>query len=65
MSNKINTKKIKYRPRIVGEYSYVLTIPAWWMRVNGRPEYLEMTITLDKLELRPCRENGESHDRKR
>lgn len=59
MSNEINVKKIKYRPRIVGEYSYVFTIPAWWMRVNERPKFLEVTITLDKLELRPIKDNEE------
>jgi hypothetical protein len=54
-------KKLKYRPRIVGEYSHVFTIPAWWMKINGHPEYLEVIINLHKLELRPSvdrKENG-------
>ena len=61
MLNEEEIKKLKYRPRIVGEYSHIFTIPAWWMKVNGRPEYLEVTISLHKLELRPIvdrKENG-------
>lgn len=59
MVNNIESQKVRYRPRIVGEYSHVLTIPAWWMRIHGFPEFLELTIAMDKLELRPFREKEE------
>ena len=41
------------RPWIQGEYSRVFVIPAWWLRVNGHPEVLEMEISLDSLVIRP------------
>jgi len=40
------------RPWIQGEYSRVFVIPAWWLRVNGRPDVLEVEITLDSLTIR-------------
>ena len=61
MLNDEEIKRLTYRPRIVGEYSHVFTIPAWWIRLNGQPEYLEVIISLHKLELRPVvnrKENG-------
>lgn len=56
MVNNFEGQKVRYRPRIVGEYSHIFTIPAWWMRIHGFPEFLELTIALDKLELRPPQE---------
>ena len=46
-------KVIEIRPWVMGEYSRVLVIPAWWLRVNGRPEVLEMEISVDSLIIRP------------
>jgi len=56
MQNNIQIQKVKFRPRIVGEYSHVFTIPAWWIRINGKPEFLEAIIRLNKLEIRPLKE---------
>lgn len=55
-------KIVEVRPWAQGEYSRVFVVPAWWLRINGRPDVLEMEITLGSLTIRPkpAREKVES-----
>ena len=54
------TRTIILRPWKVGPYSRAMTVPGWWLRLNGFPEELEVTFSLGEIVVRPkVRQEGE------
>lgn len=50
---KPGSRVVKIKPVRIGPSSVGMTIPKWWLNLNNSPERLELTITLDKLIIRP------------
>jgi hypothetical protein len=46
-------RQLEVRPRVVGGYSHIITLPAWWLKLNGYPAVLVVEIGLDSLIIRP------------
>ena len=39
----------------MGKYSKVLVIPRWWIKLNGEPKSVEMTLSLGFMRIEPTR----------
>ena len=46
-------RAITLNPWRVGPYSRAMTVPGWWLRLNGFPEELEVTFTMGEIIVRP------------
>lgn len=53
-------RRLMAKPIHVGPYSQAIILPAWWLRMNQNPKCVELTLTLDVIEIRPMPED--SHD---
>jgi hypothetical protein len=43
----------------MGKYSKVLVIPRWWIKLNGEPESVEMTLSLGFMRIEPAKKAPE------
>lgn len=46
-------RTITLKPWRVASYSRAMTVPAWWLRLNGFAEELEVTFTMEEIIVRP------------
>lgn len=46
-------RTVVVKPWRVGPYSRAMTVPGWWLRLNGYPEELEVTFTMGDILIRP------------
>jgi hypothetical protein len=54
-------RTITLKPWKVGPYSRAMTVPGWWLRLNGFPRELEVTFTMEQIVIRP-KTGGEHRD---
>ena len=57
-------RTIILKPWKVGPYSRAMTVPGWWLRLNGFPEQLEVTFTMGKIVVRPKAKQELNHEPK-
>ena len=55
---------ITLKPLKVGPYSRALIVPGWWLKLNGCPEELEVTLRMGEITIRP-KVVGENDDGRR
>ena len=59
----IEQRQVRVRLQPMGQYSKVLVIPRWWLRLNGDPEAIDITLSLGFIGIQPVRrEEPEKHE---
>jgi hypothetical protein len=59
----IEQRQVRVRLKPRGKYSKLLVIPRWWLKLNGDPEAVDMTLSLSVIGIQPVRrEEPEKHE---
>jgi len=51
---KMEKRRTTERLLRMGNYSRGLVLPKWWLRLNGNPEVVKVTFTLDAIKIEPA-----------
>jgi hypothetical protein len=55
MDNNNDQRYLRVNLVSMGKYSKVLVIPRWWIKLNGEPESVEMTLALGFMRIEPTK----------
>ena len=57
----MDERTVTLKPLKVGLYSRAIILPRWWLKLNGCPDELSVTLSMGEIVIRPeaTKENGD------